>query len=289
MDTSGLRTDNLPPPPVRRGPGIATNTPPQSPAISRTATTASTAPPASPSRSQPQLPPRLPRRQNSNPGEYTPPPPPSYGEATESQTLLPDRTAVNRLGQAGISVPGFGIDRATSQGSPQSSQSHTSHTSNANTVNELQSRFSRMSHKPTTPSPSSQPQISAANLSSSYSTINKARADPSSVSLADAKSAVTTANAVNQRYGAQIRSGLRASGLVNGLGPEGGSAQAGSSSGFGRATSMVNGASAAGKKPPPPPPAKRSGLVSTAHSSQVQEESGVNGPPPVPLGSKPRF
>lgn len=288
MNTSGLRTDNLPPPPVRQRPGMAADTSTQSPAISRTHTAASTVSPASPGRSQPQLPPRLPRRQNSNPSEHTPPPPPTYWEATGAQVPPPNHNAVSRLGQAGVSVPGFGINRTTS---PSTTERTKAHTSNGNAVNELQSRFARMSHNSSTPSsPSGQGPISAPNLSSSYSTINKARADPSSVSLSDARNAATTANAVNQRYGSQIGSGLRASGLVSGNGTESESTQNINSSGFSRAASLVNAAGAVGKKPPPPPPpAKRSGLGSAPQSNLPQGDGAGSGPPPVPLGSKPRF
>src|SRR5690242_8579725 len=97
-DTTGLSTTHLPKPPAFR-PNAAT--PPPAPA---------------PRGKPPGLPPRLPPRQTENVDEYTPPAPPSYGEAISEpapQTL--NQGALNRLGQAGVAVPGLGIGR---KGSP---------------------------------------------------------------------------------------------------------------------------------------------------------------------------
>ena len=139
-DTTGLRTDNLPKPPVRRADGAAPATPPRnsSPA-SRTI----------PPRQQPQppqrqgAPPTLPPRMNENPDEHTPPPPPSYNEATRSaqqESATINTGAANRLGQAGVSVPGFGIGNSANE-TPSQSPSTQGHSSQ---LSELQQRFARM-------------------------------------------------------------------------------------------------------------------------------------------------
>ncbi|KAF2104516.1 hypothetical protein NA57DRAFT_51337 [Rhizodiscina lignyota] len=87
-DTTGLSTAGLPPPPRFRGDGAA-----HSPAPA----------PAPAARPVPSLPPRLPTRSIATP-------PPSYNEAAaEPERGVLNQGALNRLGQAGVSVPGFGI------------------------------------------------------------------------------------------------------------------------------------------------------------------------------------
>ncbi|GAM91648.1 hypothetical protein ANO11243_097000 [Dothideomycetidae sp. 11243] len=242
VDTSGLRTDNLPPPPVRR------NAPsPSSPAPPPRTT-------ASPSSAgMPQLPPRLPRRQNSNPNEFTPPPPPSYGEATRNppaQDHAPAPAAASRLGAADITVPSLGINRSAGAQSPAHNEQ----------VSELQSRFKNL--RTTSPTTTSQSPTSSgpsfSQASSALATARQARADPSSISLAQAREAASTANQVNNRYGAQIGAGLRA---ASDAAPPG---------------SAQNLAALAAKKKPPPPPAKSVAAAAAAAA------------PPVPVGSKPR-
>lgn len=131
VNTTGLRTDNLPKPPGRKD---GSQTPSSaSPAIARPV------PSLPPRQSGP--PPGLPPRQSETPNEFTPPPPPSYGEATrpsQAPAAL-DTGAINRLGQAGVSVPGFGIGAGTSSASP-STPGH------AGQMNELQQRFARMNN-----------------------------------------------------------------------------------------------------------------------------------------------
>lgn len=101
----------------------------------------------------------LPPRQNEYPDEFTPPPPPSYGEATQpaapSNPASLNQSAVNRLGQAGVSVPGFGIGNNAAPSETLSAQGH------PNQLNELQQRFSRlgtgsphMAQPPSAPTPS---------------------------------------------------------------------------------------------------------------------------------------
>jgi hypothetical protein len=155
-DTSGLRTDHLPPPPVRRTitPGASPGPPPPprvNPGLPARAT------PPLPTRSA-RPPPVLPPRQNEYPDENTPAPPPTYGEATQPVAPNPsllNQGALNRLGQAGVSVPGFGIGGSstnTTAPAPPSTQGHSGQ------LNELQQRFSRLgTGSNPTPTPQAQP------------------------------------------------------------------------------------------------------------------------------------
>ncbi|KXL47549.1 hypothetical protein M433DRAFT_555 [Acidomyces richmondensis BFW] len=150
IDTTGLRTDNLPKPPARRNGGAAVGSPVRnaSPSLPPRHN------PAAPSRQAAHPPPILPPRMNDHPDEHTPAPPPSYPEATQrsGNPAAINVGAANRLGQAGISVPGFGIGSQPSP--PQSPAGPTS-----SQLSELQQRFSRMnagSHQPQ-PSPPQSP------------------------------------------------------------------------------------------------------------------------------------
>ncbi len=162
-DRTGLQTSHLPPPPTHRA--IA-STP-----LSET---------VQPVKPNPRLPPRLPSRQASTdvPSAVSAPPP-SYEAVIPPPTSTStnsglNTSALNRLGHAGISVPGFGIgkssDNTTSNpwkteripsttSSPpvtgpntqnpwktERSQNTTSPppSTGTNTLSELQSRFSRM-------------------------------------------------------------------------------------------------------------------------------------------------
>ncbi|CAG8071364.1 unnamed protein product [Penicillium nalgiovense] len=125
VNTSGLSTDNLPPPPVRR------------------LDSASSASTSSISKSKPpKPPPRLPARTGSPSSD----PPPAYSPAPVLSHDYINQDATSRLANAGVSVPGFGIGQEKS-----SSPAHTP-------VNELQSRFSQMntSGSPSVPAPPAQ-------------------------------------------------------------------------------------------------------------------------------------
>ncbi|KAH6644589.1 hypothetical protein C7974DRAFT_420056 [Boeremia exigua] len=279
-DTTGLSTTHLPKPPAFR-PNAAT--PPPAPA---------------PRAKPPGLPPRLPPRQTENVDEYTPPAPPSYGEAIQPAAQTLNQGALNRLGQAGVTVPGFGIDRNASppvpprqrtvapppparQASSSSAAAPVSPPASAGNgpqLNELQSRFAKMSASPaseTAPSTGT----SWADKQAALRTASNLRNDPSQISGSDLKSAASTANNFQQRHGEQAASGWRA---ANGLNQKYGIA--------GRVNSLAGGANTSGasqppapgglgKKPPPPPPAKKAGLTSNSSGE----------PPPIPLSSKPKF
>ncbi len=96
VNTTGLSTSHLPPPPGRKD-GADGRTP------------------AEDKPKPPGLPPRLPPRHNSN---ALPSPPPSYSSAAEpdSHKGILNQSSLNKLGAAGVSVPGFGI--GASKGKP---------------------------------------------------------------------------------------------------------------------------------------------------------------------------
>lgn len=284
-NTSGLSTSHLPKPPVRRV-GTGEQGVSQPPAGGRPPTTG---------RPPPSLPPRLPPRQNSHPDAYAPEPPPSYHETVKQSPTAGslNQRALDRLGQSGVSVPGFNIGRtasppvpsrasnqsppvpprAANAASPTSAVSPVGH---GNQMNELQSRFSRMA------SPSQSQEAGQgttwAQKQAALKTATAFRNDPSSVSLSDARAAASTANNFRERHGQQVSAGLNAAnglnqkyGVLNRMGGVGSS-----SSGTEEASAAAVPAVAAKKGPPPPPPKKK-------------ELSGSSGAaPPIPLSSKPR-
>ena len=181
-NTTGVRTDNLPPPPVHRS-------------------TQSALPPPPPTRTAaPRPPPRLPARQNTNPSPSQEIPPPSYTSVTPEPAADPyiNQSSVSNLSRAGVKVPGFGI--GSGNDNPWSSEK--SKTSGG--MSELQSRFGRMNGSQTAQSTQNDPATSPAELStgmpswkqsqSAFSTAQTLRTNPQNVTLADAQNAAQTAN-----------------------------------------------------------------------------------------------
>ncbi|KAJ5948349.1 hypothetical protein N7466_001364 [Penicillium verhagenii] len=116
VDTTGLSTNNLPPPPSRR-----LDSPGPPPTGAR--------PPVM--KPKPQLPPRLPPRTDSPSQRPSPPPAYSADLPSPSQGYV-NQEAASRLANAGVSVPAFGIGGTTD----------TSETTQVN--DDLPSRFSQM-------------------------------------------------------------------------------------------------------------------------------------------------
>lgn len=288
-DTTGLSTAHLPKPPAFRP--NATSPPP----------------PSAATKPKPSLPPRLPPRQNSNPDEFAPPPPPTYNEATQaapSQGVL-NQGALNRLGQAGVSVPGFGLGRTASppvparqaasppipprQNPSTGAHSQPSATGHGSQLGELQSRFAKMSSPSTEsasagtpPAPAPATGTSWADKQAALRTASSLRDDPSKVSASDLRGAASTANNFQQRHGEQVASGWKA---ANGLNQKYGitgkvnsfaSSSASSAPPPQSPTQSTPGGF--GKKAPPPPPPKKKELGSTSGE-----------PPPIPMSSKPKF
>jgi hypothetical protein len=279
-NTTGLSTSHLPPPPGRKD------------ADGRT--------PVADKPKPPGLPPRLPPRQNSN---TTSSPPPPYASSTEPDAHkgILNQGSLNRLGAAGVSVPGFGIGASKTKpplpppGAPSLSRSPapTASPVQASQLNELQSRFSRLSSS-TSPKPETTSEGTTwAQKQAALKTASSFRNDPSSVSFNDAKNAASTANNFRERHGEQVKSGWQSAnklnnkyGIADKVGAYGGVSNPQSTEPEGHQSDMRDNTSSpaiaaiAGKKKPPPPPAKRADLTNGGASSP--------GPPPIPLASKPK-
>lgn len=132
VNTTGLSTDHLPPPPVRRDAAAGSRSPPSYDSV--VGATSSDA-------KAPSLPPRLPPRSGSGTPDRTASPLATLGVSSGSL----NQGAVNRLGAAGISVPAFGIgapshaeDETPPPKPPRPNATPPSH------LNELQNRFARL-------------------------------------------------------------------------------------------------------------------------------------------------
>ncbi|KAL8649997.1 MAG: hypothetical protein Q9226_005332 [Calogaya cf. arnoldii] len=275
VNTSGLSTSNLPKPPVRRiDQGDQSSASDVRPSI----------------KPKPSLPPRLPPRQGSVPLQKSMLPPPPYSatlDTAPAQESRINQAAVNRLGSAGISVPGFGIGNGSSNthqttGTILTPRDVRGPTANDPQLSELQSRFSGFSTKAQDTEPPNQG-TSVADKQAAMRTAQSFRNDPSSVSLADARNTAATANNFRERHGDQVNAGWKSANAMNKKYDI-----------ANRANSVVSqtGTSSSNeiqpnhspvfspsshKRAPPPPPQKPSFSGASASS-----------PPPVPLSSKPR-
>lgn len=266
-DRTAVIPSTLPKPPVRSATFSADNDPPAS---------SNRAP-------KPNLPPRLPPRQNSHPLEsapHDPPPPYSPPAQTESSNLTVDtqsetanRGAIDRLGAVGVRVPAFGI--VGTQSSSEASESPGATVPNSN-INGLQSRLANLStghesQSSTSTPPNASGGTTFAQKQAAFKTASAFRNDPSSVSAADAKAAASTANNFRERHGEQVAQGWK---LGAGLNQK-----------YGIANRLNSAASPqiASSSPAPSSPPHTNGSATTG--------SGINRkppPPPVPHGSKPR-
>ncbi|KAK8149279.1 hypothetical protein G3M48_007673 [Beauveria asiatica] len=312
-NTTGLRTDHLPPPPSRRD-GADGRSPP-----SYSAATTGRAVPALPGRgagaAPPSLPPRLPPR-----GAATPPAASPQSTGSSGGGSLLNQGAVNRLGAAGVSVPGLGIGKSntgSSTDSQQYQQQQLLQSGVGNHMNELQNRFARFNTSSST-NTQEQPAAAAAPPSqgttwaqkqAALKTAAQAHKNPSQVSLADARAAAGTANNFRQRHGEQIAAGYGKAqgwnqkyGVADKVGGFASKFQGGTAAAAATATTTTTQeqgtaaapqetgtttlAAADGKKkpPPPPPPKKKPGLVSAAEPTAAED-----GPPPIPMSTRPNF
>jgi hypothetical protein len=194
--------------------------------------------------------------------------------------------ALGRLGAAGVSVPGFGIE---SRKAPPTPPSRSPVAANGPQLSELQSRFSKFStsSSPQTESPPSQG-TTWAQKQAALKTASSFRNDPSSVSLSDAKNAASTANNFRERHGEQVKSGWQSANTLNtkygisekvstyNASPQ--TPEADSPIQLRDNTSFSPGG--LGKKKPPPPPVKKASLSGAGISKGAA-------PPPIPLGTKP--
>lgn len=281
-NTSGLRTDHLPPPPGRRD-GADGRAPP-----SYDLATGAVGRAANPS---PRLPPRLPPRSGSDSSTSSPR---ATGQERPGNGVL-NQGAVDRLGAAGMSVPGLGIAPSSgaahpsSRGGPPPPPRRQESGSGAQ-VSKMQDRLSSMSMSPGNGNPPAEG-TSWRQKQAALETASAFRKDPSSVSLSDARSAASTANNFRQRHGDQVAFGMQKAssldqkwGVTGRIGsyPASQTQQDGNAcSGHQRGSSAQAALAAAAKKKAPPPPKKNPQLLGP--SSPVPADH----PPPVPNATRP--
>ncbi|KAI9675736.1 MAG: hypothetical protein M1817_001103 [Caeruleum heppii] len=256
-NTTGLSTANLPKPPLRR----------RDPSADDVATFSSKA--------KPSLPPRLPPRENSitttvmSPNQAVDNP---LQNAGSTDGFL-NRGSINRLGKAGISVAGLNIGEKSSPSLPQRTDSP------AASGTPSQSRAQPGNSGQTSPAHQA-PRLgtSFAEKKAALRTAQSFRQDPSSVSMADARSAALTANNFRQRHGEQAVQGWKQAdkldkryGVADRLGVHSPSAEPTKTATPPLTQDMV--VVAARKKPPPPPP-------------PIARKAAE--PPPIPVASKPK-
>jgi hypothetical protein len=158
-------------------------------------------------------------------------------------------------------------------------------------MGDLSSRFSGLrtgGGSATTTTASSAPSqgTSWADKQAAFKTASAFHKDPSSVSLADARSAASTANNFRQRHGEQVAAGVQAANNVNqkyGVLDKASNAAGGGTSPLG----AQGGSFPLKKKPPPPPVKKKPTVVGT--SSPTTNSLEDDAPPPVPMSTRPAF
>ena len=262
IDTTGLATSNLPKPPIRR--------PDRGPPSNHGQSHISSKP-------KPKLPPRLPPRQDA---AVPSSPPPSYSTAIRTDSAQNphlNQDALNRLTNAGVSVPGVGIGTTVASKSTLTEHSLSDQVSSSGT-SELQSRFPKLSSQPTSSSPSTSSNSTSTQRQNILKTASSLHRDPSSVTLNDAKSTAVAANNLQQGHGEQLAGGwqgIRSLDRKYGASNKIGGATAAQER---SAPSAPASPASPRKKAAPPPPPRRAGL----------SEHGKNDPPPVPLETKPK-
>ena len=276
VDTTGLPTGNLPKPPVRR---IDAADPPNPHYSSPQAAHPSTKP-------KPSLPPRLPPRDAATP---TQDPPPSYTSTVKGSQAFSglNHGALNRLGSAGVFVPGLNIG-GQSEASQGEDVNRPAESTPKPTVGEQHTRFSALSTRPSASEPASAGGTSFAQKQAALKTASSFRKDPTSVSLSDAKATAATAKNFRERHGGQMASSFQTANALNQKYSVAGQLNDDtnntsvkedvpppSSTNDGSHSLPFN----TKTKPPPPPPPKRGTRLDT-------ESAGP--PPPVPLSSRPR-
>lgn len=273
VNTTGLSTNNLPPPPVRRL-DSPTSAPPigAKPAIMKP---------------KPQLPPRLPPRNQSPVQNSSPPPPYATGSSSPSQGYV-NQEAASRLANAGVSVPAFGIGGTNGASQPTPA--------NEAPVHDLQTRFSQMRtdsgspHKEPPPIPAPRPANSADFLPPApgfrdrhADTIDAGKKKWGGVTsrfntfVEDRKFSANANKRIPRPPGPN--SPVRAPTVVPAAAPA--AAPASPSSPILETQAR--------KKPPPPPPKRAEMRAAPTMPGAFPEESSSDpAPPPVPHTTKPR-
>jgi hypothetical protein len=261
-DTTGLSTTNLPPPPKFRGDGVAQAEPEAY-------------------KPKPSLPPRLPPRDSGSAVPATPPP--AYDAIRQASGVSLNQGAVDRLGRAGISVPGLGIGKPASPtlpprtGSASPNRAETPPSSQPSQLSELQNRFA---HMQTGSSETPSGGTTWAQKRAALETASNFKKDPSSVSGSDLRNAASTAKNFHERHGEQVAAGWKAASSLNqkyGIADRVKSYSSNDGQGAEPPASPSSPVAASHKKPPPPPPPKKHEL-----------SGNPSAPPPIPTSSKPK-
>ncbi|KAL1997945.1 hypothetical protein VTN02DRAFT_372 [Thermoascus thermophilus] len=254
VDTTGLSTSNLPPPPTRTVRPSAESVAPQP-------------------KPKPSLPPRLPPRTNSGLSQSATPPP-AYSEVQnpgpDQGGLNPD--AVSRLGQAGVSVPGLGIG-GRSAGAPAGADTDAP-------VNELQARLSQMSTQPPPPARRTPPNVgNDASSVAPASGFRQRHGDQIEAGMNKIRG-LNEKYGITKRFNSFVEDHRSPASAAPGPGeqppPQPPRPQAE------RTGSAADRAALNKRKPPPPPPPRKKPEM---QSPSVRARAS---PPPLPLDTKPR-
>ncbi|KAI5777903.1 hypothetical protein EDC01DRAFT_381022 [Geopyxis carbonaria] len=180
--------------------------------------------------------------------------------------------ALDRLGRAGVSVPGFEpVGRGTTMPPPPPRPST------------LGDRLGGMALNSNSQPPSQGTTMEEKKAAAI--TANKFYKDPSSVSFKDARAAAGTARNFQQRHGDQVASGMKTAnrlGLSAGILPPPTQREGPPSPPVRSAGPLPP---VLGKRPPPPPPPKKKPALPTKGTPPPVPVS--NRPPPVPMSSRP--
>ncbi|KAF7720146.1 Uncharacterized protein PECH_007428 [Penicillium ucsense] len=287
VNTTGLSTDNLPPPPVRR-----LGTPDSADSGSRPSSRSTSRPTSIGAKPKPQLPPRVPPR-NTTEIPRPPSPPPAYsGTPPPAIHGYVNQEATARLANAGVSVPALGIGGAQATGS-------TPATSPNVNMNELQSRFSNMRTSSASSASAAGQPIPSGNREDalppplSFRERHADKIDMGKEKWGGVSSRVN--NFVEERkFSASANKRIPRPPGPSSVPSDSARRPAASSTSVASSAHSVQPsregdltAQAQQKKAPPPPPPKKADL--RASSAQASAASAASpAPPPVPLSSKPR-
>lgn len=272
VNTTGLSTDNLPPPPGRSL---------DSPSSASATSAKPRAPPP---------PPRLPARNDSS--TSTPPPPP-YSDAVSSPSQgYINQGAASRLSNTGVSVPSLGIGE----------RGNSSQSSTGGAADKLQSQFSQMR---TNFGSSSAAPAASSHTSANTDIDHSLRGPPGfrerhadKIDMGKQKLGGVTSRfntfVEDRKFSASANKRIPRPPGPNSPAPaspvRASPAPVLSAPTPSAASTPVTGpdmqAQAQRKKPPPPPPKRADMRVTPVTPSPGSSSSP--GPPPVPLGSKPR-
>ncbi|GKT88438.1 LOW QUALITY PROTEIN: GMP synthase [Colletotrichum tofieldiae] len=204
VDTTGLSTTHLPPPPGGRMVPTAERRPLVKP----------------PHGHRPQV--CLPDCRPGPPSVTSPAPAAPAASGGGGGYL--NQNAMSRLGAAGVSVPALGIGKSAPEpparsnaGSPAPPPRNGAFSPPSGQMNELQNRFAKLG-KSSSQSSSPPPPSEGTTMEQKQAALRTAsnfHKNPSSVSMSDARSAASTFNNFRQRHGEQVASGVKSANNLN--------------------------------------------------------------------------